>query len=157
MKIRVLSPGKKMPAWIQEGFKTYAKRMPRECSLELVELDLGNRSKKNYSAEQAKRDEEKQFEKHLGKSEYRVALDVLAKPLNTEQLASSLEDWRASGSDIAILIGGPDGLSEKLLASAQQKISLSKLTLPHALVRVIFAEQIYRAWTLLSGHPYHRA
>jgi len=146
-----------MPTWIQEGFTTYAKRMPKDCSLELVELELGNRSKKNYSAEQAKRDEQKQFEKHLNKSDFRVALDVLAKPMNTEQLATNLENWRGNGSDVAILIGGPDGLSEQLLASAQQNISLSKLPLPHALVRVIFAEQIYRAWTVLNGHPYHRA
>lgn len=157
MKIRILSPGKKMPAWIQEGFATYAKRLPKECRIELVELDLGHRSKKNYAVAQAIQEESKQFEKALQSSDFIVALDVKGKTLSTEQLAQSLQTWMASGSDIAILIGGPDGLSQDLLDQARQTLSLSKLTLPHALVRVVLAEQLYRAWTLLSGHPYHRA
>ena len=157
MRIRVLSPGKKMPAWIQEGFTTYAKRMPTECRLEPVELELGHRSKKNYSVEQAKQEETKQFEKALRPSDFIVALDVKGKSLSTEQLSLGLKKWMGGGSDVAILIGGPDGLDQGLLDKASQVISLSKLTLPHALARVVLAEQIYRAWTLLKGHPYHRA
>ena len=157
MKIRVLSPGKKMPAWIQEGFQTYAKRMPKECRLQLVELELGHRGKKNYSIAQAQQEETVQFEKALQQGDYIVALDVKGKAMSTEELAISLENWRGGGSDVAILIGGPDGLEAKLLKQAQQKISLSKLTLPHALVRVVLAEQLYRAWSILNGHPYHRA
>jgi len=157
MKIRVLSPGKKLPAWIQEGFATYAKRMPRECQLELIELELGPRTKKNYSATLACNAETKQFEKFLKSSDYIVALDVKGKALDTEQLAQSLENWKAGGRDVAILIGGPDGLGQELLKRSHQKISLSKFTMPHGLVRVVLAEQIYRAWSLLNGHPYHRA
>ena len=156
MKIRILSPGRKMPAWIQDGFATYAKRMPKECKLELVELNLGQRSKKNYSVAQAKLDECKQFEKVLQSSDLVIALDVKGKALSTSELSKNLQNWMASGSDVAILIGGPDGLSQDLLDKARQTISLSKLTMPHALVRVVLAEQLYRAYTLLIGHPYHR-
>jgi 23S rRNA (pseudouridine1915-N3)-methyltransferase len=157
MKIRILSPGKKMPTWVREGFNSYAKRMPKECKLELHELDLGQRSKKNYSVAQVKNAESESFKKVLHSSDLVVALDVQGKTLSTEQLSQNLEKWLASGSNVSILIGGPDGLSQEMLDKANSTISLSKLTMPHALVRVMLAEQIYRACTLISGHPYHRA
>ena len=157
MKIRILSPGKKLPGWINEGFAEYAKRMPNECKLELIELNLAKRAKKNYSTEQAKQEELAFFQKALNKSEHVVALHEKAKSISTVGLAQQLEYWQGLGKDIAILIGGPDGLAPELLQLAEQKFKLSDLTLPHGLVRVLLAEQLYRAHTIVIGHPYHRA
>jgi len=157
MKIRILSPGKKLPQWINQGFTEYAKRMPSDCKVELVELNLGRRPKKNYSVDQAKKDELQFFRKALNDSDYIVALDEHAKAISTVQLSKQLENWQSNGSNIAILIGGPDGLAKELLDSAKQKFSLSALTLPHGFVRVLLAEQLYRAWAITQNHPYHRA
>jgi len=156
MKIRILSPGKKLPSWINEGFAEYAKRMPNECKLELVELNLAKRAKKNYSSEKAKQEELAFFEKAFNKGEHIVALHEKAKALSTVGLSQQLEHWQGLGKDVVILIGGPDGLAPELLQKAQQKFKLSDLTLPHGMVRVLLAEQLYRAHTITIGHPYHR-
>jgi len=157
MKIRILSPGKKLPQWINTGFAEYAKRMPAECKVELVELNLGRRPKKNYSVEQAKQDELQYFLKALNSNEHIVVLDEKAKSITTVELSKQLKNWQGSGSNIAILIGGPDGLADELIQKARQKFSLSNLTLPHGFVRVLLAEQLYRAHSILNNHPYHRA
>ncbi len=162
MKIRLLSVGKKMPDWVNSGFAEYAKRMPRECALELTEIEPAMRGKsgnKSISAAQAnqwKEEEGKKILSHTNK-EHIVALDVKGKPWSTEQLASQLENWMQIGSDLALLIGSPEGLSKACLQRANQHWSLSPLTFPHPLVRVIVAEQLYRAWTITQNHPYHRA
>lgn len=158
MKVRILAVGGKMPAWVQEGYREYAKRLPRELSLEVVEIPLGNRGQKNSAAlvEKARQKEGEAMLAALGPRDHVVALEVKGKPWSTEQLSRELADWQMSGDNVSILIGGPDGLSAECLARANQKWSLSALTLPHPLVRVLLSEQLYRAWTLLAGHPYHK-
>tara|TARA_R110000868_G_scaffold4805_17_gene29921 strand:- start:2829 stop:3296 length:468 start_codon:yes stop_codon:yes gene_type:complete len=155
MKIRLLAVGQKMPSWVTEGYQEYAKRLPADCALELVEISPGYRSKSS-SKEKAMQQEADALLKAIRPQEHLVALDVLGKPWSTEQLASQMGQWRMDGHDIALVIGGPDGIAPSLLTQAKQRWSLSSLTLPHPLVRVVVAEQIYRAWTLLQGHPYHK-
>ncbi len=156
MKIRILSPGKKLPGWINQGFAEYAKRMPNECKVELIELNLAKRAKKNYSSIQAKQEELAFFEKALHKNDHIIALHEKAKAISTVGFSQQLATWQGLGKDVAILIGGPDGLADELLQKAHQKFKLSDLTLPHAMVRVLLAEQLYRAYTITIGHPYHR-
>lgn len=155
MKLRLLAVGQRMPSWVTEGYQEYARRLPRDCSLELVEVTPGHRSKSTSPA-RAMEQEADALNRVIRPSDRIVALDVKGKPWSTEQLSGQLGDWRMSGGDVALLIGGPDGISPTLLAKAHQRWSLSPLTLPHPLVRVVVAEQIYRAWTLLQGHPYHK-
>ena len=144
-----------MPGWVVEGYEEYAKRMPQESRLKLVEIPAGKRGKNS----DIKRLTEQEGEKMLNaipKNAHVVALDVLGRECSTEHLAMHLENWMASGQDVAILVGGPEGLAEDCLRIANQKISLSQLTLPHPLVRILLAEQLYRASSILRGHPYHR-
>jgi len=155
MRIRLLAVGTKMPGWVLEGFQEYAKRLPRELTLELVEIPLGPRHKSHDSARAIARESELLLAQ-IDKRDYVVALDVLGKAWDTPQLSTQLANWQMQGDNIALLIGGPDGLSRECLARAQQRWSLSALTLPHPLVRIVLAEQIYRAWTILQNHPYHK-
>lgn len=147
-----------MPGWVQEGYSEYARRLPREMTLEMVEIPLGQRGQKNSPAlvEKARRKEGESMLAALGPREHVVALDVKGKPWSTEQLSRQLADWQMLGENVSLLVGGPDGLADEALARARQRWSLSPLTLPHPLVRVVLAEQLYRAWTLLTGHPYHK-
>jgi 23S rRNA (pseudouridine1915-N3)-methyltransferase len=158
VKIRIIAAGGKMPRWVQEGYAEYAKRLPREIALELLELPLGQRGQKNSAAlvEKARQKEGEAMLAALSPREHVVALDVQGKAWSTEQLSAQLADWQMLGENLSLLIGGPDGLAPECLARAQQRWSLSPLTLPHPLVRVLLAEQLYRAWTLLAGHPYHK-
>lgn len=156
MRIRLICVGTKMPAWVTSGFQEYAKRLPSDMRLELLEIPPGHRGK-GADVKRAIEKESKQILSALGKDERVVALDVQGRNWSTEQLAESLRGWQMGGQNVALLIGGPDGLSAECLALAQQRWSLSNLTFPHPLVRVILAEQIYRAWSLLNNHPYHRA
>ncbi|GAA5524768.1 ribosomal RNA large subunit methyltransferase H [Microbulbifer aestuariivivens] len=158
MKIRILAAGGRMPAWVQEGYSEYAKRLPREISLEMVEIPLGQRGQKNAAAlvEKARQKEGEAMLAALHPRDHVVALDVQGKPWSTHQLSQQLEGWQMQGDNVVLLIGGPDGLAPDCLARARQRWSLSPLTLPHPLVRVVLAEQLYRAWTLLAGHPYHK-
>lgn len=144
-----------MPSWVEEGFAEYAKRMPPESKFKLVEIAAGKRGK-NSDIKRLTQQEGEKMLAAIPKGTKVVALDVLGKALSTEELAKELKGWQGSGQDIAILIGGPEGLADDCLKQAQQTISLSKLTLPHPLVRVVLAEQLYRATTLLKGHPYHK-
>jgi len=144
-----------MPGWVEQGYAEYAKRMPPESKIKLVEINAAKRSK-NSDIRRLTQQEGEKMMAAIPKGAKVVALDVLGKACSTEELAGELKDWQASGQDIAILIGGPEGLAEDCLKMAQQKISLSKLTLPHPLVRVVLAEQLYRASTVLKGHPYHK-
>jgi 23S rRNA (pseudouridine1915-N3)-methyltransferase len=155
MKLRLLAVGNKMPAWVTEGFLEYARRMPQDCALELVEISPGHRSKSS-SKEKAMQQEADALLRAIRPQDHLIALDVLGKSWSTEQLSDQLGQWRMNGGDVALMIGGPDGISPELLAQARQRWSLSNLTLPHPLVRVVVAEQLYRAWTLLQGHPYHK-
>jgi 23S rRNA (pseudouridine1915-N3)-methyltransferase len=156
MQINLLAAGTRMPSWVTEGYQEFAKRLPPECRLNLVEIALGRRSKGSDPA-RAIRDEGESMLDAIPKDSHVIALDVCGAQWNTEQLSLELSNWMQSGRNVALLIGGPDGLAESCSKSAHAIWSLSKLTLPHALVRILVAEQIYRAWSLLKNHPYHRA
>jgi 23S rRNA (pseudouridine1915-N3)-methyltransferase len=156
MRIHIISIGNKMPGWVSQGFAEYAKRMPAECQLKLVELAPAQRSK-STDLKRAIKEEGERLLKAVPKNTNILVLDVKGKAHSTESLASEMENWLATGKDIALLIGGADGLSQECLAAANSKWSLSQLTFPHPLVRVILAEQLYRAWSLMRNHPYHRA
>lgn len=155
MLIHLIAVGTRMPNWVEDGFSEYAKRMPPESKIKLVEIVAGKRAK-NSDLKRLTQQEGEKMLAAIPKGAKVVALDVLGKPCSTEELAKELKTWQGSGQDIAILIGGPEGLAEDCLKKAQQKISLSKLTLPHPLVRVVLVEQLYRATTILKGHPYHK-
>ena len=156
MKIHLIAVGERMPAWVQQGYEEYARRLPRECALRLVEIAPGRRGK-NADTARAVQDEGRRLLAAIPKGARVIALEVDGRPWSTEQLADQLRSWLGGGSDIALLVGGPEGLSDEARAAAGQRWSLSPLTLPHPLVRVILAEQLYRAWSILNNHPYHRA
>ena len=144
-----------MPDWVKSAYEEYAKRLPRECRLHLVEIPAGQRGKGADMARAIQTEGERVLAA-IPKEARVIALDMRGKQWDTPQLAQQLKDWLQGGHDIALLIGGPEGLAESCLKRAQSQWSLSKLTLPHPLVRVVVAEQLYRAWSLLTGHPYHR-
>ncbi len=145
-----------MPRWVQEGYQEYAKRLPGECGLNLVEIAPGHRGK-SADLNRSVREEGERMLKAIPKGCRIIALDVGGKAWSTEQLSARIDEWMRTGPDIALLVGGPEGLAERCLQQAHGRWSLSPLTLPHPLVRVVIAEQIYRAWSLLRNHPYHRA
>lgn len=156
MRIHLLAVGTRMPSWVVEGFTEYQKRLPPEIRLELEEIPLPKRAKGDVTA--LIRAEGEALEKRLGKypGAHCVALEVNGKRLDTPALSKRLGALRDLGQDLVLLIGGPDGLCPQVSAAAHERWSLSALTLPHPLVRVLLAEQLYRGWTLLVGHPYHR-
>lgn len=155
MKISILAVGKKMPAWVDTAWQEYAKRLPRELSPVLFEIALAQRSK-NTSAEKAKQEEGQSLLTAINANSRVLALDVLGRSISTEQLAEKIQGWQMQGQDITILIGGPDGLAAECLQRADERWSLSAMTLPHPLVRIVLIEQLYRAWTIMAGHPYHK-
>lgn len=156
MKLRVLAPGGRMPVWVRDGVAEYTTRMPRECPVVLEELRPGNRRGGNDPAK-AMAEEGRRMLSALGGDDRVIALDVRGSRWSTEKLARRMDDWLLEGRDVSFLIGGPDGLDPQCLARADHRVSLSDLTLPHGLVRVILAEQLYRAWSILTNHPYHRS
>ncbi len=156
MKIHLLAVGQKMPAWVEQGYQEYAQRLPAEAQLLLREISPGKRGK-NADISRIMQEEGQRIQSAISKNNHIVALDVKGKAWSTEQLAARLGQWMLSGQDVALLVGGPDGLSQACLDQADEYWSLSPLTFPHPLVRVILAEQLYRAWSVLRNHPYHRA
>jgi len=144
-----------MPGWVGEGIDEYGKRLPRELKLNWREIPLARRGR-DSSPDKLCREEGQQILRALPAADRVIALDVRGKRLSTEQFAQRLEEWRMSGDNFSFIIGGPDGLSPECLERADQRWSLSDLTLPHPLVRVLLAEQLYRAWTITANHPYHR-
>jgi 23S rRNA (pseudouridine1915-N3)-methyltransferase len=156
MQIHLIAVGEKMPRWVQDGYSEYAKRLPAECALRLIEVAAGKRGK-NADVARLIRDESERMLAAIPKGAAVVALEVGGRSRSTEQLAQNLDDWMGSGQDLALLVGGPDGLGVAARKAADQLWSLSPLTLPHPLVRVVLAEQLYRAWSILRNHPYHRA
>jgi len=155
MQIHLIAVGTRMPAWVEEAYGEYARRLPHECSLRLVEIPLCKRTK-NISAQRAREKEGRQLLDAIPADCLVLALDAQGQNWSTEKLATNLQSWLQSGRDVVLLVGGPDGLSASCLDRADMRWSLSALTFPHSLVRVVIAEQLYRAWTVLSGHPYHR-
>lgn len=155
MRVRLIAIGTKMPKWVSEGYDEYAKRLPRDFSLELVELPMAPRGKNTDLAKAVQKEGDAMLAA-IPSGDKVIALEVLGKSWSTEQLAEQTEQWRMDGYNISLLVGGPDGLDPRCTARADQAWSLSKLTLPHPMVRILLAEQIYRAWTLANNHPYHR-
>ncbi|MCP4413631.1 MAG: 23S rRNA (pseudouridine(1915)-N(3))-methyltransferase RlmH [Gammaproteobacteria bacterium] len=155
MRIRFIVIGKKMPDWVEHGYNEYTRRLPRELKIELIEIPLAHRGK-NADIERMLAKEGEAMMAAIKKTDYVVSLDVDGRSWTTKQLAGQLQKWQGLGSDICLLVGGPDGLSPLCKNRAQQHWSLSTLTYPHPLVRVIVAEALYRAWSINSGHPYHR-
>lgn len=155
MQIHLIAVGQRMPAWVQAGYAEYAKRLPPECSLRLTEIPAEKRGK-NADLNRLLGREGERMLAALPKGARPVALAVEGRQWSTEELAGQLSSWLREGRDTALLIGGPEGLAPACEARAEQRWSLSRLTLPHPLVRVVVAEQLYRAWSMLSGHPYHR-
>ncbi|BFM12733.1 23S rRNA (pseudouridine(1915)-N(3))-methyltransferase RlmH [Simiduia litorea] len=155
MRIRLIAVGTRMPGWVQEAYGEYVKRLPRELALELVEIPLGSRSKTSSTANAIAK-ESAAILAAIGDGDRVIALEVKGKDWSTEQLSQQLAHWQMDGKNVSLLVGGPDGLSDDCRARADVHWSLSRLTLPHPLVRVLLSEQIYRAWTILANHPYHK-
>lgn len=155
MKIQILAIGTKMPAWVQEACGEYQKRLPKDFSVTFKELPLANRGK-NTATKVAKEKESQTLLSAISEGQFVVALDSRGQSWSTEKLADNIAQWQMDGKSITLLIGGPDGLTQACLQRADAIWSLSALTLPHPLVRVLLAEQLYRAWTVLNRHPYHK-
>jgi len=155
MHIHILAVGQKMPAWVSHGYDEFIKRLPKEFTPLLKEIPPGRRSKSS-DPKRAIEEESERILQALPKDCLVVALDERGKSWSTRQLAEKMADWTGSGRDVALIVGGADGLSQAVKQRADMKWSLSALTLPHALVRVVLAEQLYRAWTIMTNHPYHR-
>ncbi len=156
MKARLVAVGEHPPGWVAEGFAEYRKRLSHWLPLELVEISPGVRGK-GRDAARATRDEGQRVLAALPKQGLVVALDGRGRAHTSEDLAQRMEHWRQQGRDLAFLVGGPEGHAPEVLARAEERWSLGPLTLPHMLVRLVLAEQLYRACTLLANHPYHRA
>lgn len=155
MKIKLLAVGTRMPDWVSQGFQEYCKRMPGELKTELVEVPINVRGRN--PANSAVVNQGRALLKNIGQGDLVVTLEVLGKSISTPALATQLGSWQMSGRNICLLIGGPDGLSDECLARADFRWSLSDLTLPHPMVRILVMEQLYRAWTITTNHPYHRS
>ncbi|HEA50904.1 hypothetical protein LCGC14_2582510 [marine sediment metagenome] len=156
MRLRLICVGQKMPDWVSKGYDDYARRMPPEMPLELVEIAMVHRGK-NPDIPRLMQRESEAVLAATGPRDRVVALEVTGSSWSTEKLASQLESWQQDGRDVNFLVGGPDGLAEPCRQRADQQWSLSPLTLPHPLVRILLAEQLYRAWSITRNHPYHRA
>ncbi len=156
MKAKLIAVGERAPGWVAQGFAEYQKRLSHWLPLELVEVEPGLRGK-GRDAARAMQDEGVRVLAALPKQAHVVVLDGRGKPHTSEQLSQRLEHWRGQGRDLAFLIGGPEGHSPEVLARADEHWSLGPLTLPHMLVRLVLAEQVYRAAAMLANHPYHRA
>ena len=155
MKLIILAVGHKMPSWISDGFNEYTKRMPREAKIELIEIKPEPRTT-GKSIPQIMEAEAQRIRAALPNDALRIALDERGTHWTTKQLAQHMQEWMGGGRDVAFIIGGADGLHESIRSNANQLLALSSMVLPHGMVRVLLAEQLYRAHSLLHNHPYHR-
>jgi len=156
MQLVIAAVGHRMPSWIETGFTEYAKRMPPDCRLVLKEIKPVDRSG-SRSAETVMAMEKSRIEAVIPKGSKVVALDEHGRDLTTVQLAKNLTQWQQGGTDVTFVIGGADGLDAQFKQQADMLLRVSSLTLPHGMVRVLLAEQLYRAWSITQNHPYHRA
>lgn len=155
MRLRLITVTHRVPAWVRAGFDEYAKRLPLSCELVLAEVPAVSRAAKGTSAA-VREAEGERILRALSKDAWVVVLDERGEPWTTAELARRLAGWLRDAREMALVVGGAEGLDPRCLERADERWSLSPLTLPHALVRVIVAEQIYRAFSILSRHPYHR-
>ncbi len=155
MQVRIITIGQRMPAWVEQGCNEYLKRMPREVQVDLVELPLPNR-KTNTSVVSLQEQEAKALSGKIQSGDHTIALDERGKQWSSQEWGSQLEQWMQFHPRVNLLVGGPDGLSAGIKKQANQVIALGKMTLPHPLVRIVLCEQLYRAWSIVKGHPYHR-
>jgi 23S rRNA (pseudouridine1915-N3)-methyltransferase len=155
MRIRLVSVASRMPRWVEQGYHEYAKRMPADLALDLVEVPLATRGK-NADIARLMRREGEQMLAATQPGDRIVTLEVTGRSWSTEELAGHLDTWRLEARNVNLMVGGPEGLASEVAARSDQRWSLSALTLPHPLVRILLAEQLYRAWTILNRHPYHK-
>lgn len=155
MKINIIACGTKPPAWIQQGYQEYIQRLSNEFTINLIEVSISKRTR-GADLNRLIKCEGECMLNTIHSSDWVVALTEQGQLWNNQQLAMQLQTWRERGSNLCLLIGGPDGLSQEVLARAQQHWSLSPLTFPHLLVRILLVEQLYRAFSILNRHPYHR-
>ena len=156
MQLLVAAVGQRMPGWVNEAWTEYARRMPPGMAMSLREITLAKRGK-NPDTKRLTAVESKALYDAMPARARVIALDVKGQSWSTEKLAAKLQDWMGEGRDVGFMIGGPDGIAPDILQKADTRWSLGPLTLPHPLVRVVLAEQLYRAWTITQNHPYHRA
>ena len=156
MHIRLVAVGDRQPSWVDEAFARYSERLPREWRFRLDTIATARRNK-NDNSQRAMQAEGAQILSRLNDAEQVVLLDERGKQLSSKTLSLQLADWQSDGRDLCFVIGGPDGVSDACRQRANYSWSLSQLTLPHGLARVLCIEQLYRAWSLQTGHPYHRA
>jgi len=156
MHLLVAAVGQRMPGWVNEAWTEYARRMPPGLALSLREITLSKRGK-NADTKRLTHMESRALYDAMPARARVIALDVQGKSWSTEKLAANLEMWMGDGRDIGFMIGGPDGIAADIVQKADDRWSLGPLTFPHPLVRVVLAEQLYRAWTITQNHPYHRA
>jgi len=155
MQIHLIAVGRKMPQWVDQAYDEYARRMPRHCALNLIEINAGKRSR-SADVARVNREEGERLLQAIPSGSRVIALERTGREKSTEQLAVNMEKWLAGGQDVVLLVGGPEGLSDDCLQRADECWSLSKLTMAHPLVRVVLAEQLYRAWSIIANLPYHR-
>ena len=155
MIVHLIAIGNNMPNWVKDGFDEYQGRLRNEVQLKMVEIPAQAR-KKNADISKILKEEGQKMLAAVPKGARIVGLDVIGKAVTTPELSQMMAGWLQSGADIALLIGGPEGFSDEVKQSFQQSISLSKLTLPHPMVRILVAEQLFRGWSILHNHPYHR-
>lgn len=151
----MISVASRMPRWVEQGYHEYAKRLPADLPLDLVEVPLATRGK-NADIARLMRREGEQMLAATQPGERIVTLEVTGRSWSTEELANHLDSWRLEARNVNLMVGGPEGLAAEVAARSEQRWSLSALTLPHPLVRILLAEQLYRAWTILNRHPYHK-
>lgn len=155
MLIHLIAVGNRMPEWVEHGFDDYAKRMPRECRMVLKEIAPARGTKRSDKSRQVD-DEGQRILKAIPNQAYVIALDLRGEEWSSGELSLALVEWLTLGRDVALLVGGPEGLSAECLRRAEKRWRLSRLTFPHTFVRIMVAEQLYRAWGISRNHPYHR-
>lgn len=155
MRIKLLAVGTRMPKWVEQGYTEYSQRMPTICQLELVEIAAKKRGK-NADTARILRDEGEQLQAAIPSGAIKIALDRKGKQIDTETLAKEMQNWIDNSQDVALMIGGPEGIDPNLLQKTNIKWSLSAMTFAHPIVRIMLAEQLYRAWSINANLPYHR-
>ena len=155
MRIQLIAVGTKMPGWVEQGYQEYVRRFPNDMPLYLTEIPPGKRGK-NADIKRILQKEGELTLAAIPKGNRIVTLEVTGKPWDTPTLAKNMQNWQMDGRDVSLLVGGPEGLAPECIQASEQKWSLSALTLPHPLVRILVAESLYRAWSVNHNHPYHR-